>query len=86
MFQLTIASGFLDLSQLYGSNAEEAASLREEKSGRLIVEKRNNQEWPPIIKSQYGFCNGTTNVCYKSGENFILTKDKKMMPNFKTTL
>ncbi|XP_033217521.1 peroxidase-like [Belonocnema kinseyi] len=66
--QLTIITAFLDLSLVYASSDKEASDLRAKKGGLLLVKKRNNQEWLPIVKEQFGVCNGTQTVCYKAGD------------------
>ncbi|XP_033218454.1 peroxidase-like [Belonocnema kinseyi] len=66
--QLALITHTLDLSPVYGFNDKAAASVRELKGGRLRVERRNNHDWPPIIREQYFSCNGTINTCYRLGD------------------
>ncbi|CAH0549819.1 unnamed protein product [Brassicogethes aeneus] len=45
--QINSVNHFLDLSIVYGISDESHKQLRENKGGRLIVEQRNDQDWPP---------------------------------------
>ncbi|XP_051159769.1 peroxidase-like [Leptopilina boulardi] len=62
--QLTATTAYFDLSLVYGSSDEEAASLREFKGGRLLADIRGNKEWPPNSKT----CVKEAEICYKTGD------------------
>nr|UCR61002.1 peroxidase [Aphelinus asychis] len=68
--QLTVVSGFLDLSLIYGSSDQVAAGLRTGIGGRLITDVRGNREWLPKATNASASCDvfGETDVCYASGD------------------
>ncbi|XP_033217913.1 peroxidase-like [Belonocnema kinseyi] len=69
--QLAIVTHVADLSLVYGSEDNVTNTLREKKGGRLVVETRNNHDWPPTVKEMYNLCNGTAHICYRAGDSRI---------------
>ncbi|KAK4882080.1 hypothetical protein RN001_005399 [Aquatica leii] len=69
--QVTIITHFLDLSNVYGSNAQVNQMLREFNRGRLRVAQRNHREWPPQannVSQSCPFARSTTEACYMAGD------------------
>ncbi|XP_033333210.2 peroxidase [Megalopta genalis] len=68
--QLTVVTQYLDLSLVYGSSDQVAASLRAGAGGRLNVDVRHGREWPPAAtnKSQQCDTTGHEEVCYLTGD------------------
>lgn len=61
----------MDLSLVYGSNNDVAASLRAGFGGRLLVEVKKNQEFPPEALNKTAMCDLVyeNEPCYATGEN-----------------
>ncbi|CAG9809438.1 unnamed protein product [Chironomus riparius] len=68
--QITVVTGFLDLSLIYGNSEKELDSIREYNGGRLIMEKRNGKEWPPHHPNGDNVCYVETpgETCYFGGD------------------
>ncbi|XP_026670938.1 peroxidase-like [Ceratina calcarata] len=68
--QLTVVTHFLDLSIVYGSSDQLAATLRAGVGGRLNVDIRNNRQWPPAAANKSEVCENTDprEVCYQAGD------------------
>ncbi|XP_076625246.1 peroxidase [Colletes latitarsis] len=68
--QLTVVTHYLDLSLVYGSSDQVAASLRAGVGGRLNVDVRHNREWPPAAANKSQVCDTTEpeEVCYQTGD------------------
>jgi len=68
--QLTVVTPFLDLSIVYGSSEEQGRPIRAYQNGRMIVEQRNGQEWPPSAPNASASCDVETQneVCYLAGD------------------
>ncbi|CAH0553301.1 unnamed protein product [Brassicogethes aeneus] len=71
--QLTNVNHFLDLSIVYGNTAQLNQQLRQFRGGRLIVERRNNQEWPPRATNASGTCSiqSQQEACYLAGDTRV---------------
>lgn len=65
---------YLDLSIVYGPNDEVAASLRAGVGGRLIVELKQNREFPPPAPNKTAICDTIYEFepCYATGEKTVL--------------
>ncbi|XP_043462136.1 peroxidase-like [Leptopilina heterotoma] len=68
--QLTVVSHYMDLSLVYGSSNDVAASLRAGVGGRLVVEVRGNREWLPSAQNRSA-CHEGAQVCYRSGDRRV---------------
>ncbi|XP_018321308.1 peroxidase [Agrilus planipennis] len=68
--QLTAVNHYLDLSITYGNNDQDAQGLREGTGGRLRIERRNGQTWPPQTDNVTGICDAddATEPCYQAGD------------------
>ncbi|XP_043257437.1 peroxidase-like isoform X2 [Colletes gigas] len=68
--QLTVVTHYMDLSLVYGSSDQVAASLRAGVGGRLNVDVRHNREWPPAATNKSQVCDTTEpdEVCYQTGD------------------
>lgn len=57
---------------MYGNTQQVAQQLRQFQGGRLIVETRNNQDWPPRATNASGTCSiqSQTEACYLAGIKF----------------
>ncbi|XP_046420327.1 peroxidase-like [Neodiprion fabricii] len=68
--QLTTVTGWLDLSIVYGSDDQTAASLRAGIGGRLNVDVRNGREWPPAALNKSAICDveSDAEICYRTGD------------------
>lgn len=62
---------FLDLSIVYGNTDQVNQQLREYRGGRLIVEKRNDQDWLPRNPNASAICDlqDINEICYAAGKN-----------------
>lgn len=71
IFQLNTVTHYLDLSLVYGSNNEVAASLRAGFDGRLNVELKHNREFPPSVPNKTATCDTVYEFepCYATGKN-----------------
>lgn len=72
LLQLTQVNHFLDLSIVYGNNDRVNAQLREYNGGRLIVARRNGQDWLPQNNNASGVCDlqSQNEPCYLAGKFF----------------
>lgn len=68
--QITVVTGFLDLSLIYGNSEKELDLIREYNGGRLKMEKRHGQEWPPRNPNGDNICFVDTpgETCYFGGD------------------
>lgn len=68
---MNTVSQYLDLSIVYGSSDEVAASLRAGFGGRLNVELKNNREFPPPASNKSAVCDTIYEfeTCYAAGED-----------------
>ncbi|KAL3277117.1 hypothetical protein HHI36_012473 [Cryptolaemus montrouzieri] len=68
--QLTAVNHYLDLSIVYGNSDQVNQQVREFRGGRLRVELRNNQEWPPRNTNASGVCSiqSPQEACYLAGD------------------
>ncbi|XP_011500917.1 PREDICTED: peroxidase-like [Ceratosolen solmsi marchali] len=68
--QLTVVSHFLDLSIIYGSSNNIAASLRAGVGGRLVVNVNKNREYLPHATNKSNSCDisNEAEICYASGD------------------
>ncbi|KAL6265623.1 hypothetical protein P5V15_002417 [Pogonomyrmex californicus] len=68
--QLNTVTHYLDLSLVYGSNDEVAASLRAGFGGRLNVELKHNREFPPSAPNRTAICDTVYDFepCYATGD------------------
>lgn len=68
--QLNTVTHYLDLSLVYGSNDETAASLRAGFGGRLNVELKDNREFPPSAPNKTAVCDTVYDFepCYATGD------------------
>nr|XP_040238911.2 peroxidase-like [Anopheles coluzzii] len=68
--QLSSVTAFLDLSIVYGNSHDQTASLREHRAGRMLVEHRHGQDWPPPNPNASHLCQmrHETDVCYLTGD------------------
>ncbi|XP_066589731.1 peroxidase-like isoform X2 [Prorops nasuta] len=69
--QLNIITHYLDLSLVYGSDDQTAASLRAGIGGRLIVDYRDHREWPPAAPNKTTLCDVVSEeeTCYLTGDS-----------------
>lgn len=69
ILQLTAVNHYLDLSIVYGNSDQMNQQLREFRGGRLRVETRNNQDWPPRNANSSQVCSirSTQEACYVAG-------------------
>lgn len=70
IFQLNAVTHYLDLSHVYGSNDEVAASLRAGFGGRLNVDLKSNREFPPQAPNKTTMCDTMHEyeTCYVTGK------------------
>ncbi|XP_011136247.1 peroxidase isoform X1 [Harpegnathos saltator] len=68
--QLNTVTHYLDLSLVYGSSDQVAASLRAGFGGRLNAELRNNREFPPTAANKSAICETMYEhePCYATGD------------------
>ncbi|XP_045467733.1 peroxidase isoform X2 [Harmonia axyridis] len=68
--QLTAVNHYLDLSIVYGNSEQMNQQLRQFSGGRLLVETRNNQDWPPRNNNASGVCSirNPREACYAAGD------------------
>ncbi|XP_011872591.1 PREDICTED: peroxidase-like isoform X2 [Vollenhovia emeryi] len=68
--QLNTVTHYLDLSHVYGSSDEVAASLRAGFGGRLNVELKRNREFPPTASNKTATCDTVYEFepCYATGD------------------
>lgn len=68
--QITVVTGFLDLSLIYGNSEKELSTIREYEGGRLKMEKRNGKEWPPHNPDGDKICfvENPGETCYFGGD------------------
>ncbi|XP_071641804.1 peroxidase isoform X1 [Temnothorax longispinosus] len=68
--QINIVTHYLDLSLVYGSSDEIAASLRAGFGGRLNVELKHNREFPPSAPNKTAICDTVYEFepCYAAGD------------------
>ncbi|XP_039302383.1 peroxidase isoform X2 [Solenopsis invicta] len=68
--QLNTVTHYLDLSLVYGSSNEVAASLRANFGGRLNVELKHNKEYPPSAPNRTTMCDTVYEFepCYATGD------------------
>ncbi|CAK9801255.1 Pxd [Anthophora quadrimaculata] len=68
--QLSVVTHYLDLSLVYGSSAQLAATLRAGIGGRMNVDIRQNREWPPAALNKSELCEtmNPNEVCYQTGD------------------
>lgn len=71
--QLTAVNHFLDLSIVYGNTDQLSAQLRAYQGGRMIVEQRNGQQWPPRNQNSSGVCavQSQQEACYMAGDTRV---------------
>jgi peroxidase len=68
--QFTEVTNYLDLSLVYGSSDEQLGPIRAFHSGRMLVEQRLGQEWPP--QNPNATCNGNQGeTCYLAGDGRV---------------
>lgn len=71
LFQITVVTGFMDLSLTYGSSAGQAAPLRANQGGLLITIVRNGRHWPPQDPNVTMTCDSAQSPkepCYLAGK------------------
>ncbi|XP_050506213.1 peroxidase-like [Diabrotica virgifera virgifera] len=68
--QLTAVNHYLDLSIVYGNNDQVNQQVRQFQAGRLRVDVRNGQEWPPRSLNASGICTtqNPNEACYLAGD------------------
>ncbi|KAK9874568.1 hypothetical protein WA026_005401 [Henosepilachna vigintioctopunctata] len=68
--QLTAVNHFLDLSIVYGNTDQVNQQLREYRGGKLRVDIRNDQEWPPRNNNASNVCalQDPDEPCYLAGD------------------
>ncbi|CAG9836264.1 unnamed protein product [Diabrotica balteata] len=68
--QLTAVNHYLDLSIVYGNTDQVNQQIRQFQGGRLRVDVRNGQEWPPRSLNASGICTiqNPKEACYLAGD------------------
>ncbi|CAH1099661.1 unnamed protein product [Psylliodes chrysocephalus] len=68
--QLTAVNHYLDLSIVYGNTDQVNQQVRQFQGGRLRVDQRNGQEWPPRSLNASGVCaiQSPQEACYLAGD------------------
>ncbi|XP_052871136.1 peroxidase-like [Anopheles cruzii] len=68
--QINTVSSFVDLSLVYGNNAQENGPLRQGTGGLMKVETRDGNEWPPRHPHPEAACvlGKPTDACYLTGD------------------
>lgn len=68
--QLTVVTPFMDLSLVYGNSIEQNSNIRAFRNGRMIVEERNGNEWPPQSPNATTDCDvqSRDEICYLGGD------------------
>ncbi|CAG9818166.1 unnamed protein product [Phaedon cochleariae] len=68
--QLTAVNHYLDLSIVYGNNDQVNQQVRQFQGGRLRVDVRGGQEWPPRSLNASGICTiqSPQEACYLAGD------------------
>lgn len=68
--QINAVTSFLDLSLIYGNSEDELKPIRSYKNGKLIVEERKGNSWPPQNPDAKKVCNVASNTerCYLGGD------------------
>ena len=66
---MTAVTSYLDLSLMYGSNADTMRDLRENRGGRMIAERRQGRQWLPESTNRSADCENVdaNEPCYRSG-------------------
>lgn len=67
--QLNLATSYIDVSQIYGSNAETQAELRTMSGGRLKTQETESFDLLPTDNSTY--CTTDGNLCFLSGDRRV---------------
>ncbi|XP_063908767.1 peroxidase [Zophobas morio] len=68
--QLTAVNHYLDLSIVYGNNDQVNQQVRQFQGGRLRVDFRGGQQWPPRSNNASGVCSirSPQEACYLAGD------------------
>ncbi|KAJ8985608.1 hypothetical protein NQ317_015101 [Molorchus minor] len=71
--QLTAVNHYLDLSIVYGNDDLTSQQLRQFQGGRLRVDIRGNQQWPPRNLNATGVCaiQNIQEACYLAGDTRV---------------
>ena len=69
VLQLTAVNHYLDLSIVYGNNDQVNQQVRQFQGGRLRVDFRGGQQWPPRSNNASGVCSirSPQEACYLAG-------------------
>lgn len=69
--QLTTVTAFLDLSLVYGNSEQQNRPIRAFTGGRMLVENRAGNEWPPQDPNATASCDVQTpqETCYLAGDS-----------------
>jgi peroxidase len=68
--QLTVVTAFMDLSLVYGNSEQQNRPIRAFSGGRMLVENRGGNEWPPQDPNATATCDVQTpqETCYLGGD------------------
>jgi peroxidase len=69
--QLTTVTAYLDLSLVYGNSEQQNRPIRAFSGGRMLVENRAGNEWPPQDPNATASCDVQTpqETCYLAGDS-----------------
>lgn len=69
-FKLTAVNHYLDVSIVYGNNDQVNQQVRQFQGGRLRVDIREGQQWPPRSLNASGICTtqNPQEACYLAGK------------------
>lgn len=68
--QLTVVTAYLDLSLVYGNSEQQNRPIRAFTGGRMLVDNRGGNEWPPQNPNATATCDVQTpqETCYLAGD------------------
>lgn len=68
--QLTVVTAYMDLSLVYGNSEQQNRPIRAFTGGRMLVENRGGNEWPPQDPNATATCDVQTpqETCYLGGD------------------
>ena len=68
--QLTVVTAYLDLSLVYGNSEQQNRPIRAFQGGRMVVEQRQGNEWPPQDPNATRTCDvqSPQETCYLAGD------------------
>lgn len=68
--QLSVVTAYMDLSLVYGNSQEQNQPIRAFVGGRMLVDNRNGNEWPPQHPNASTTCDIQTprETCYLTGD------------------